>query len=127
MGLEFENLVDKVRQQQQPHQLLMLFADAQAEKTDTQGMTGSIKPVMCVDKSPNELSSFSALVAEADAVNKDWNLILFAALSGSNGTPPNATDVDPYLNKMTNDVASGADLSRYVIFDRKQNPIEISL
>ena len=110
MSSHFEELLQKTKEQPEPQRLLM-----------------HITPVMCVDKLPEELSNFSDLVGEADSINKDWNIVLFAALSGSNGTPPSTTEVDPYLNKMTNDVASGGDLSRYVIIDREQNPIEIML
>ena len=80
---------------------------------------------MCVDKLPAELSDFDALMKEADSLNKTWDFVLISGLNGQNGVAPTEEDAEPFLNKMTNDVASGQDLSRYMILDRKQQPIEM--
>lgn len=123
----FKDLLDMTNEQPEPQRLLFLFAKTE----DTKGkakkhQSGNITPVMCVDKLPAELSDFSSLRDEADSVNKEWNFIFIAGLSGSNGTAPSSDDAEPYLNKMTNDLANGQDLSRYVIIDRNEEPIEIS-
>jgi len=125
MKLDFNHLLTKTKEQPEPQRLLMLFANAQVEKSTNENMNGSITPVMCVDKLPEELNSFSDLIEEADGISKDWNFIFFASLAGDKGQAPTTEEADPYLNKMTNDVASGADLSRYVVFDRNENPIEM--
>jgi len=51
--------------------------------------------------------------------------VLISGLSGRDGKAPSQEDADPYLNKMTNDLASGADLSRYMILDRQEQAISI--
>ncbi len=124
----FSDLLDMTAELGQPHRLLLLFAQADSvsnkkRKKKNKEQRGLITPVMCVDKLPDEIASFSALVAEADDINKDWNFILIAGLGGENGKPPTSEEADPYLNQMVNGLASGEDLSRYTIFDREENPI----
>ena len=79
--------------------------------------------MVCVDKLPEEIESFEALVAEADNISKDWSFILIAGLAGENGKASTIEEADPYLNQMTNGLTMGEDLSRYLIFDRNENPI----
>ncbi len=43
---------------------------------------------MCVDKLPEELTTFAALKAEADSIEKNWNFVFIASLSGENGMTP---------------------------------------
>ncbi len=48
---------------------------------------------MCVDKTPQELPSFAALVAEAQqftAPGHDWVMVLLPAMSGTLNQPPPA-------------------------------------
>ena len=125
----FSDLLNMAVSQDQPQRLLFLFANAEGMKSSTSNkkkkktQKGTITPVMCVDKLPQEIESFEALSEEADTVNKGWNFILIAGLSGTNNQPPSTEDAEPYLNQMVNGLASGEDLSRYIIFDRDQNPI----
>jgi hypothetical protein len=80
---------------------------------------------MCVDKLPEELTTFAALKAEADTIEKSWNFVFIASLSGENGMTPSEDDAEPFLNKMVNDVQTGNNVGRYVIYDRDENPIEL--
>lgn len=127
MSSMFNELLSMAQQQEQPQRLLFLFAQVEERKSkkSKQHQQGTITPLMCVDKLPAELGQFAELVSEADSINKDWDFIIISGLSGQNGAAPTQEDADPYLNKMTNDVASGADLSRYMILDRQEQPITI--
>jgi len=118
----FEQWLDTATQQQDAQRLLMLFAKAEVETTKLSNdqQRGSIAPVMCVDKLPTEITSFKALTTEADNINKDWNFILIAGLTGKGTIPPTPEEAGEYLNKVVNDVTNGQDLSRYVIFDREK-------
>ena len=78
-----------------------------------------------VDKLPTELTDYTALVKEADSVEKDWNFVFVAGLSGQNGYAPTTEMAEPYLNKMTNDLSSGQNIAQYVVFDRDGQPIEM--
>lgn len=124
----FQQLLTVATEQEQPQRMLLLFAKAEGKKSKKKSkkQNGTISPVMCVDKLPEEIASFEALVKEADSVSKDWDFVICAGLSGQNGVTPTTEDADPYLNQMTNHLASGADLSQYVIFDRDDSPVVVS-
>jgi len=125
----FNELIKMAEQQDEPQRLLFLFskADSGSDKpaTEKHPKNGTIEPKMCVDKLPTELSSFEALVKEADGINNDWNFVFIAGLSGQNGQAPTTEMADPYLNKMTNDVVTGQNIANYVVLDRKGQPIEL--
>ncbi len=123
----FNDLLAQADQQQDAQRLLFLFAQSEASKKNRKRdeQRGTLSAVMCVDKLPKELPSFKDLVKEADNVNKDWDMVFIAGLNGDKQMPPTSDDAEPYLNQMANDLASGQDLSRYVVFDRQENPIVI--
>jgi len=123
----FNDLLEQTNQQQDAQRLLFLFAQSEANKKTKKRdeQRGTLSAVMCVDKLPSEISSFKALVKEADNICQEWNMVFVAGLNGEQQTPPSSADAEPYLNQMANDLASGQDLSRYVVFDRKENPIVI--
>lgn len=129
MSKMFSELLEMAEQQDQPQRMLFLFAKAEtasnkvATEKDPKG--GTIEPRMCVDKLTTELTDFSALVQEADSVEKDWNFLFVAGLSGSNGVAPSTDAAEPYLNKMTNDLSSGQNIAQYVVLDRDGQPIEM--
>ena len=124
---KFSDLLEMAVSQEEPQRLLFLFAMAEGgsdnPKKQRKQQRGTISPVMCVDKLPEEVESFQALVAEADNISKDWNFILIAGLAGEEGKAPTTEEADPYLNQMANGLTMGEDLSRYLIFDRNENPI----
>jgi len=123
----FKDLLKLTSEQEQPQRLMLLFANAEAKnaKKSKKHQRGTITPVMCVDKLPEELTSFDALVKEADSIEKGWNFIFIASLSGENGKAPTTDEAEPFLNKMANDIETGNNVGRYVIFDREENPIEL--
>ncbi len=126
MSKDFKKLIDAAKNQPEPQRLLMLFVQADREnKAKKKKSRGTISPVMCVDKLPEELSTFTNLVKEADGISSEWNMVLMAGMNGEGGQPPSAEEAEPLLNRMANDVAMGQDLSRYFILDRKGNQIEV--
>lgn len=123
----FEELLTAAREQAEPQRLLFLFAKTDSQTTDDD-MTkhrGTIEPIMCVDKLPEELDTFQALVAEADDITKEWNFILIGSLSGSNGELPTSEAAETHLMQMTNNLVSGQNIDLYVIFDRDGNSVDI--
>lgn len=123
---EFTKLLEAAKQQDQPQRLLMLFARAEGnkkKKNNASHETGTVTPLMCVDKLPEEIESFEALTKEADAIADDWSFVLIAGLGGSDGEAPPTEAAEPYLNQMANDLMMGQDLSGYTILDRQQNPV----
>ncbi len=128
MASMFKEVLQMTTQQEQPQRLLFLFAQPEGHnpKKSKKHAKGQVQPVMCVDKLPEELSTFDNLVKEADSITKDWQFVFIAGLSGHDGVAPSADDAEPYLNKMSNDLADGQDLGRYVILDRSETPIEMA-
>lgn len=102
--------------------------DHNAEDADRfhSGQGGALQPIMCVDKTLDELSSFSALVAEAERIEKDWQIVLVAGLAGRNGVVPSSDDAEQPLKMMLHAVENGGDLSRYMAFDREGEPVQFS-
>lgn len=123
----FQDLLDMTQEQPDPQRLLFLFAqtDISRKTRKRDEKTGTITPTMMVDKLPSELSDFSALVEEADEMSKDWNFVFIAALGGEKGQPPSSDDAEPFLTQMSNDVVSGKNIHRYVVFNRQEEPVEI--
>jgi len=123
----FKELLQMTNEQSAPQRLMFLFANAESTnpKKSKKHQRGTISPVMCVDKLPSELSTFNALVKEADSIAKQWNFVFIASLSGENGVAPTTDEAEPFLNKMANDIETGNGIGRYVIFDREENPIEL--
>lgn len=124
----FSDLLSMANEQPDPQRLLFLFASAtetnKSRKQDDK--KGTIEPTMVVDKLPEEVKDFSSLIKEADSINKKWDFVFIASLGGHMKKAPTPEDAEPYLDKMTNDVMTGKNLMGYVIFDRKENPIELN-
>ena len=126
MVSNFQSLIDSAKQQAQPQRLLFLFAKAESEENaSSKEHRGTLSPLMCVDKLPEELSSFAAFKDEADGISPDWDFMLAVGLSGQNNQAPSSDDAEPFLNQMVSNLTAGQDLSQYVIFDRENNPVMI--
>jgi hypothetical protein len=123
----FSDLLSMANEQPDPQRLLFLFASTEATKKSRKrdDKKGTIEPTMVVDKLPDELTSFAELVKEADTINKEWDFVFIASLGGQNRQHPTSEEAEKYLNQMTDDVMTGTNISRYVVFDREENPIEL--
>lgn len=124
----FENLLNTAKNEPQPQRILFLFAKAIDQagvmRADCQG--GRIEAVMCVDKSPEDLSTFKSLVAEADQQSVNWNLILTSTLSGNGGQNPSDSEILTALQKMSNIFAKQEDLSQFIVWNRQEEIIEVT-
>ncbi len=127
MNIEhFDDLLQAARTQALPQRLLLVFATAELPDDATAaqraafaaGEGGALVPAMCVDKGPDELSSFAGLVQEAEPFVPDWRLVFAAALSGNALAPPDNAAVDAALHTMVERIRQG-DIGRYLPFDRQ--------
>ncbi|MFV0478269.1 MAG: ribonucleotide reductase subunit alpha [Parahaliea sp.] len=123
----FQDLIERALAESHAQRLLFLFASAEESRKSRRqdDKRGTITPTMVVDKLPSEIASFEALVSEADSISKDWNFMFIAAMAGNGSQAPSSEEAEPYLNAMTHDVTMGQNIQRYIIFDRKQQPIEL--
>jgi len=129
----FDGLLQAARAQAQPQRFLLVFSAAElpAEATPEQvqrfeaGQGGVLTPLMCVDKSPEDLSSFQALLEESEALGPPWQVMFAAALQGSGGQAPSDTQIDAALQRMVDAIKQGR-LSGYIPFDRAGQPLHIA-
>lgn len=128
----FDDLLQAARQQSEPQRLLLVFtaaslpdgADAAQRASFEAGEGGELVPLMCVDKDPQVLADFAALVAEAARAGPPWTLVFAAALAGRAGQPPSSTQVDAALQRMV-EAVKGGDVGRYVPFDRQGLAVQL--
>lgn len=128
----FDDLLLAARQQTEPQRLLLVFAGASlsADATPAQraafeaGSGGELAPLMCVDKTLEELSDFAALATEASAMlrptGQDWVLAFASALSG----PADNARVDTALQGMVEALRQGQ-LAGFIPFDRTGRAVKL--
>ena len=130
----FDDLLRAARSQVDPQRLLLVFAGVELPDDATpaqragfaSGQGGALVPMMCVDKSADELPSFAALQAEAAAATppgQEWALVFVAAMSGSNGSAPTSDDASAPLQRMTESIRAGV-FGQAIAFDRLGLPVQ---
>jgi len=130
---DFATLLAAARQQPEPQRLLFVFlqvslppnATAEEQENFESGKGGQLMPVICVDKSLEELTDFASLVTESDGEMEEgeWQIVLVAAMSGENGQMPTSEDAEEPLKQIANDVVSGGNLSAFLAFNRDGEPV----
>jgi hypothetical protein len=131
----FDDLLHAARAQPEPQRLLFVFAAAElpddataAQRARFQaGQGGALVPLMCVDKAPQELDSFDALVEEArqfTAPGHDWAMVFVAALSGTLNQAPTSADAEAPLQRMVDAIKAGT-IGGYIPFDRQGVPVRL--
>lgn len=126
----FDDLLHAARQQPQPQRLLFVFTAAELPGDATPGQRerfqagegGTLTPQMCVDKSPDELSSFDALLEESRRAGPAWDIVFVAALSGSAGRGPTPADAEVPLQRMVESIKSGR-IGGFIPFDVRGQPV----
>jgi len=128
----FDDLLQAARQQPEPQRLLFVFADAVLPDNCTPeqragfqgGQGGTLIPLMSVDKKPEELDTFAALVEESRQFSDDWDIVFVTGLSGRDGKVPTSAEADKSLQHMIESIKTGA-FGSFMPFDRLGNPMLI--
>lgn len=128
----FDDLLRAAREQPEPQRLLFVFADAALpdDATPAQrdafqaGEGGALVPLMSVDKAPEELDTFAALVDESRQFAQNWSIVFVAGLSGRGGCAPTSDEADRSLQRMIEAIRIGA-FGSFMPFDRQGNPMLI--
>lgn len=129
----FDDLLQAARQQTTPQRLLFVFAAAGVPDDATPqqrarfkaGQGGTLTPLMCVDKTPDELASFNALLEESHQFDAAWHIVFVAALSGTGDRSPPTEDAEAPLQRMVESIKSGR-VDGYVPFDRQGQPVQFT-
>lgn len=127
----FDELLRAAGQQAEPQRLLFVFVRAGLPESPTRdqhqrhalGEGGTLTPVLCVDKAPHEIASFSALASESGNAGLGWDLVFVAAMESRAGTPPSSDEAAQPLRLMVNAINDGQ-ISRFAAFDREGDPIQ---
>ncbi|MFU8785561.1 ribonucleotide reductase subunit alpha, partial [Aliidiomarina sp.] len=102
MLTSYDDFINAAQEQAEPQRLLFVFAKAEMPESATeeqkqrylQGEGGYLDPVLCVDKLPEEVQSFKALLAESAETGKDWDIAFAASMSGLIGIAPNTEQAE---------------------------------
>ena len=129
----FEDLLGAARRQPEPQRLLFVFAVAELPDDSTPeqrarfeaGEGGALAPLMAVDKTPEELDTFAALVEESRQFGPDWAVVFVASLPGRNGRAPSSQEADPALQRMIESIKAGS-IGSFLPFDRQGEPMLLS-
>ena len=129
----FDGLLRAAREQPEPQRLLFVFAGAAlpADSTPEQrarfqaGQGGALTPLMSVDKAPEELGTFAALVEESLQFARDWTIVFVASLSGRGGRAPSSDEADQALQRMIESIKAGS-IGGFIAFDRQGEPLLVS-
>jgi hypothetical protein len=126
----FEDLLHAARQQPEPQRLLFVFMGAELPEDSTPeqrqrfaaGSGGALVPLMCVDKSPDELTTFAALAEESWLSGPDWTMVFVAGLAGQGGRALTHDDAEAPLRRMVDAIKAGSHGS-FIPFDRNGRPV----
>ena len=129
----FEDLLRAARAQPEPQRLLFVFAHAVLPDDSTPeqrarfeaGEGGALAPLMAVDKAPEELGTFAALVEESRQFGPDWAIVFVASLSGRDGRAPTSKEADQSLQRMIESIKTGM-FGSFIPFDRRGEPVLLS-
>jgi len=129
----FDDLLQAARLQPDPQRLLFVFAAAELPDDCTPeqrarfeaGQGGALTPLMCADKTLDEISAFQALVEESRQFDREWSVVFVAALSGRDGRAPSSEDAEKPLERMVESIKAGSPGSM-IPFDRQGRPLSLS-
>lgn len=127
----FDDLLHAAREQALAQRLLFVFATAGVPDDATPeqrarfeaGQGGTLTPLMCVDKTPDELASFETLLEQSREFGQAWDIVFVAALSGSDHTPPTPADAEAPLQRMVDAIKAGR-IGSYIPFDATGLPVQ---
>ena len=129
----FDDFLHIALEQSQPQRLLFVFANAVLPDDATPGQRarfdagegGALMPLMTVDKAPETLGTFEALVEESRQYGQDWAIVFVASLSGRDGRAPTSRETDQSLQRMTEAIKTGL-FGSFIPFDRRGEPVLFS-
>lgn len=131
----FHDLLRAAHAQPERQRLLLVFVSSELPEGATQaqresfarGEGGALTPLMCVDKLPEEIESFDALVREAREYalpGPQWQLIFVAALMGTPEHEPGDAETDRALGRLVEAIKGGT-IDGLLPFDRQGNVVEL--
>jgi hypothetical protein len=129
---DFSDLLHAAKQQQQPQRLYFVFAaiELPEEASPAQlarhaaGGGGALTPVMTVDKSPEDLPSFEALLEESRHTGTHWDMVFVTTQSITDGAPPDAAQVEQTFTQLIERIRLGQ-IESFLTFDRQGRLVQL--
>jgi hypothetical protein len=120
----FDDLLRSAREQSEPQRLLFVFTSAGVPDDATPeqrirfeaGQGGTLTPLMCVDKAPDEWASFDALAEESRQLGQPWDIVFVAAMAGHDGHSPTSVDAEAPRQRMGESIKAGT-IGGFIPFD----------
>jgi hypothetical protein len=127
-----DDLLTAARAQTRAQRLLFVFAKAELppESSPSQqaqflaGQGGALVPVVCVDKTPDELTGMAQLLQESQALGVAWTVVFVTTMSGQPEQAPSSADAEPVLERLVAQIKVGQ-LEGLVPFDREGNTVNL--
>lgn len=124
----FSDLLQEARQQAKPQRLLFVlvraelpdFPDDEQRRRFDQGEGGVLVPVVCVDKTIDELSNMAALVEESRRTGFKWDLMFAAAMDD----PADDAKVERQLQRMTESLQMG-NITSFIAFNPQGDAVNV--
>lgn len=129
----FNDLLQAARQQPDAQRLLLVFAGAGLPDDATPeqrlafeaGHGGELTPLMCADKTPDEIDSFASLVQESAQFGHDWAIIFVAALAGQGPRAPTSDQAQEHLQSMVDAVKTGQ-IDQFIPFNSEGDAVRLN-
>lgn len=129
----FDDLLQAARQQTDAQRLLLVFAEAslpdnaspEQRAAFAAGYGGELAPTTCVDKTPDEIGSFAALVQEAAQFSPNWVIVFVAGAAGIGPKAPTSKDVEAHLQGMVEAIKAGQ-LGNFIPFNRDGDAVNLN-
>lgn len=129
----FDDLLNVARRQPEPQRLLFVFAGTELTDDSTPeqreqfrtGRGGALIPLMCVDRTPEDIVDFRQLEEESHQFGHNWVMVFVAGLSGRNGRAPTPDEAQEPLERMVASIKAGT-FSAFIPFDRMGHPVMFS-
>ena len=129
----FTDLLEAARSQSEPQRLLLVFAVAELPRDATdeekarfaRGEGGALAPRVCVDKRPDEIGSFQALLEESRGALDHWDILFVAAMDGRGGIAPNPDEAVQPMRMMVEQIKGGR-IARFAAVDRNGQLVDLT-
>ena len=129
----FDDLLRAARAQPEPQRLLFVFAHGVLPDDSTPeqcarfeaGEGGALAPLMAVDRTPDDLGTFAALVEESRQFGTDWAVVFMANLPEHADRAPTNKETDQPLQRMIESIKAGS-IGSFIPFDRRGEPVLLS-
>jgi hypothetical protein len=129
----YDALLKEAKRQIEPQRLLFVFTRPELPESHSEieahrffeGHGGTLTPIMYVDKTVADLSTFESLVDESQQMGEHWKIVFIAALEGKNGVLADSVETQSALEMMVKSIQQGK-VSNFLACDRDGNAVSFS-